>query len=303
MKGKKVTLQDIAREARVSSATVSYVLNYSEKEKISHKTRLKVFEAARKLNYVPDMTAKALANKKSYLIGVIVNLGEFNLRSKLYQYYEQIDALQSRLHRLGYDVVLLSTQNLTEDIQIGQRRSLDAAFIIDMDTVTLASMVNRFYIPLIFIDGYLGDPLFHEVLVDYDAVFAAEVVPGNTYVVIEQYSSDYVYKCASKYCPEELIFVNRKGASLRDFLASKHGMKGVVVGEVLGLQTENLAGGPLAVVVGDGESSLLRPETRKIVIDQAQKADMAIDILRKLLSLDNSGEPPKLMYVTPQAMR
>lgn len=76
MTNRKVTLKDIAKEANVSPATVSYVLNYSEKEKISHETRLKVFEAARKLNYVPNMTARSLASQKSYLIGVIINLSE-----------------------------------------------------------------------------------------------------------------------------------------------------------------------------------------------------------------------------------
>jgi len=301
MKGKKVTLKDIAEEAGVSSATVSYVLNYSEKEKISHATRLKVFAAAKKMNYVPDMTAKALANKKSFLVGVIVNLGESSLQSKLYQYYDIIDALQSRLHRIGYDVVLLSTQNLAEDIQIGQRRSLDAAFILDMDTATLKSMVNRFYIPLIFIDGYLGDPLFHEVLVDYGAIFATEIErAAETYVIMEDYSSDYVYTCARKFCLPEHIFVNAKGASLRDFLKLRRGMKGIVIGEVLGLQVESIAGGDrLAVVVGDDSNSILQPATRRILISNAEKADQAILILKQLLSFGGSAEIPKLVCIAP----
>mgnify|MGYP000355767201 FL=1 len=73
MKDKRITMKDVAKEAGVSTATVSYVLNYSDTERISHETRLRVFEAANKLNYVPNMAAKALSEKKSYLVGMIIN--------------------------------------------------------------------------------------------------------------------------------------------------------------------------------------------------------------------------------------
>ena len=49
MKDKRITMKDVAKEAGVSTATVSYVLNYSDTERISHETRLRVFEAANKL--------------------------------------------------------------------------------------------------------------------------------------------------------------------------------------------------------------------------------------------------------------
>ena len=50
MKKRRVTMKDVAERAGVSTATVSYVLNYSNTERISHETRLKVFEAANELN-------------------------------------------------------------------------------------------------------------------------------------------------------------------------------------------------------------------------------------------------------------
>ncbi len=304
MKGKKVTLKDIAQEAGVSSATVSYVLNYSEKEKISHATRLRVFEAAKRLHYVPDMTAKALANKKSELVGIIVNLNSSNLPGKIYQYYDQIDALQGRLHRAGYDAVLLSTQNLTEDIQIGQRRSLDAAFILDLDSQTLQNMTNHFYVPLIFIDGHLEDPLFREVLGDYDAVFAAELNPDengeDAFVAIEDYSSDYIYSCAQKYCPAEHIFVNKNGASLPEFLQQRQGWKGIAVGEVLGLQVESLTGAErLTVVTGRDHDPLLNPKTRRVRISREEKAEQAVAVLERLLALGEYEDEQRILYVSP----
>ena len=88
MSTKRVTMKDIAMEAGVSTATVSYVLNYSSKENISHETRMRIFEAANKLKYVPNMNAKSLASKRSYMVGIIINMEAKNKKSKLYQYYD-----------------------------------------------------------------------------------------------------------------------------------------------------------------------------------------------------------------------
>lgn len=301
MNDKKVTMKDIALEAGVSSATVSYVLNYSEKEKISHETRLKVFEAARRLRYVPDMTAKTLANKKSRLVGVIVNLGRVNLPSKLCQYYELIDALQAGLYRIGYDTVLLSTSNLNEDIQIGQRRSFDAAFILDLDTAALRETTHRFFCPLIIIDGHLGDPLFYEVTGDYEALFAQEAgSPEGTFVLMEDYSSDSIYACARRHVPPEHLFINRPGGGLDEFLASRQGMRGIVVGEVLGLQAESrFPRERLTVVVGQDDASLLHPDTRRVLIASSAKAGEAIRIMRGLLALEPGDEEPQTIRIAP----
>ena len=94
MKDKRITMKDVAKEAGVSTATVSYVLNYSDTERISHETRLRVFEAANKLNYVPNMAAKALSEKKSYLVGMIINKRARSKKSKDIQYYDLADEIR-----------------------------------------------------------------------------------------------------------------------------------------------------------------------------------------------------------------
>ena len=110
MKDKRITMKDVAKEAGVSTATVSYVLNYSDTERISHETRLRVFEAANKLNYVPNMAAKALSEKKSYLVGMIINKRARSKKSKIYQYYDLADEIRVILHALGYDMFLISAE-------------------------------------------------------------------------------------------------------------------------------------------------------------------------------------------------
>ena len=62
------TIKDVAREAGVSIATVSYVLN-EKTEAISENTQHRVWSAVRKTGYRPSATARNLRSSQSRLIG------------------------------------------------------------------------------------------------------------------------------------------------------------------------------------------------------------------------------------------
>src|SRR4051812_1997192 len=62
------TIKDVAREAGVSIATVSYVLN-NKTEAISEDTRSRVWTAVRTIGYRPNVTARNLRSSRSHLIG------------------------------------------------------------------------------------------------------------------------------------------------------------------------------------------------------------------------------------------
>ena len=62
------TIKDVAREAGVSIATVSYVLN-NKSAAISEDTRQLVWEAVQKIGYMPNVTARNLRSSQSRLIG------------------------------------------------------------------------------------------------------------------------------------------------------------------------------------------------------------------------------------------
>jgi DNA-binding LacI/PurR family transcriptional regulator len=64
----RVTSTDVAREAGVSRATVSYVLNNAPHQKIPEKTRQRVLEAAIRLGYAPSAAARALRGGRSDLV-------------------------------------------------------------------------------------------------------------------------------------------------------------------------------------------------------------------------------------------
>ena len=68
---KEVTINDIAKEAGVSKATVSRVLN--NPEKVAKKTREKILRVIQEKNYRPNPMARSLTTRKTGVIGVVVS--------------------------------------------------------------------------------------------------------------------------------------------------------------------------------------------------------------------------------------
>ena len=67
---KNVTAKDIAKLCGVSQATVSYVINNRQNQKISEETRRKVLDAVETLHYYPNASAKSMRTKNCTSIGI-----------------------------------------------------------------------------------------------------------------------------------------------------------------------------------------------------------------------------------------
>lgn len=68
MKPRSITLADVAAAAGVSYQTVSRVLNHSDS--VAQKTRQKVQETMKALNFVPNHMAQQLAGKNTRTLGL-----------------------------------------------------------------------------------------------------------------------------------------------------------------------------------------------------------------------------------------
>jgi LacI family transcriptional regulator len=99
----KPTIYDVAREAGVSIATVSKVIN--ETGRISDKTRNKVLQIMRKLDYQPSVVASALTGKSTYTIGLLIP----DLANPFFA--EVARSVEDRGHELGFNLVMCSTDN------------------------------------------------------------------------------------------------------------------------------------------------------------------------------------------------
>ena len=66
---KTVTIYDIAREARVSPATVSRILTGSAK--VNLEKRKRVLELIQRYDFHPNNAARSLTEKRSHTLGII----------------------------------------------------------------------------------------------------------------------------------------------------------------------------------------------------------------------------------------
>lgn len=95
---KNTTINDVAKEAKVSKKTVSRVIN--NESSVSEKTRLKVEEAIVKLNYSPDPQARGLASRRSFLLALIYDNPNANFVS------EAMRGILSVCQDKGYELVV-----------------------------------------------------------------------------------------------------------------------------------------------------------------------------------------------------
>jgi len=97
----RISLIDVAKHARVSTATVSRVLN--NPETVREKKREAVTRACEELGYVMNGAARALSSKRSNTIGAVVPTIETQTFSR------SLAAFQRRVNEAGYTLLLASS--------------------------------------------------------------------------------------------------------------------------------------------------------------------------------------------------
>ena len=95
------TLDDVARVARVSTATVSRCLNMPER--VTDKTRARVLSAVEALGYTPNFAARVMAARRTFTIGAIIPTMENAIFAR------GLQAFQEELHARGYTLLVASS--------------------------------------------------------------------------------------------------------------------------------------------------------------------------------------------------
>ena len=148
---KKATIKDVAREAGVSVATASNAMN--NPEIVRPRTREAVFDAARRLSYVPNANGKRLRSRQSRTIGLFVNAmsGDF--------YGVLADTMNQVCRSQGYELHICIVSDIESIRAKLMDHSLDGA-VIFWDAVNedeAASMISGDF-PLVFLALDLQGP-------------------------------------------------------------------------------------------------------------------------------------------------
>ena len=67
----RVTIEDVAREAGISTASVSYYLN-GKRDKLSEKTCQRIAGVIRQTGYIPNAQARTLSGKQTHVLAIII---------------------------------------------------------------------------------------------------------------------------------------------------------------------------------------------------------------------------------------
>lgn len=147
------TMTDIAEEAGVSLSTVSYAL--SGKRPISASTRARIDAAVAKLQYHPTASARALASKRTSLLGLAVPQ-----RPEVDDHVimEFVGSILSAAHEADYDVVLVRAEDRSRTLRIVEEGKVDSLIVMDIveGDERLASLA-RLHRPVVLI-GNPQDP-------------------------------------------------------------------------------------------------------------------------------------------------
>ena len=125
-----IRMKDIARDLGISQATVSKVLR--DHPDIGEKTRQRVMQRVKELDYQPNPLARSLVTGRSYLIGLIAP-------SLLHPFFAEIArALSSAIRNQGYSLIVSSSEEdpdlESEEISRMLGRRLDALVIASSGT-------------------------------------------------------------------------------------------------------------------------------------------------------------------------
>lgn len=156
---RKVTIKDVAREAGVSVATVSYVVNNRTDLRISDATRKKVLQVINLLNYTPNQAAKALATNRKNLLAIIVS-PDCSILKKAEQ-LQTIQFLSQFFIKKNFGLIYLD-YNYNEKCE-----QADAIICYDVSSTCFRQLGDNNFIPLTALDCMIDDPLFFQINTNY----------------------------------------------------------------------------------------------------------------------------------------
>lgn len=164
-----VTVKDIAREAGVSPALVSFVMRNTSSGKRNYRvnpdTAARVLEVAKRMNYHPNTSARALKSGKYNTIGVILS----DIANPFFA--EAARMIEDEAYKNGYSVLFGSTdedsQKLEQLTHVFLDKGIDGCVVVpSCNTLQCVKPLLDKRIPLVFFDRAIDGLDAPSVLLD-----------------------------------------------------------------------------------------------------------------------------------------
>ncbi len=239
---KKVTLRDIAEEAGVSVATVSYILNNRDDQCISEATRKKVLQIVNLYGYKINFHAKSISSGRTNTVGIYLGQGSFALKNA--DDFLMIRRLARALKERGLSL------RVVDNTETSRLDWCDAVICADAEESFFRAVSEANYCPVIALDMLYDDPLFCQINSSYVKIssIADEIFKGESYTVIahKPRNSRLAHELSSVF--DELVLVQ----SFED-INSAPGKNTVALGEMLGQYCKSLGKDALSIDIASSE--------------------------------------------------
>ncbi|GAB3998267.1 LacI family DNA-binding transcriptional regulator [Spirosoma daeguense] len=157
MSTKKVSIKDIAQQAGVSTALVSYVLNGKEKEsRVGQEIAIKIRQIAKELNYQPSYLAKSLRSGKTQTIGLIIA----DISNPFFANIARI--VEDEAKKNGYTVIIGSSDETADKswdlINVFLNRQVDGFIIVSAESSDeQVNYLNEKNVPFVLLDRHFPE--------------------------------------------------------------------------------------------------------------------------------------------------
>ncbi len=161
-----MNIQEVARRAAVSTATVSRTINGSNK--VAPRTAERVRRAIEALNYYPNTNARALGSGRSRMYGLIIS----DITNPFFP--ELVKSFEDVAVKHGLEVIVANTGYSSERTEICVQRMLErkvdgvAVMTSEMDD-HLIERLQRRQIPIVFLDTGTPGAGISNIAIDYPA--------------------------------------------------------------------------------------------------------------------------------------
>ncbi|WP_374463013.1 LacI family DNA-binding transcriptional regulator [Chryseobacterium sp.] len=244
---KRSSIKDIAKLAGVSVATVSYVLNRKEGQRISEDTRKKIFEIAETINYTPNKIAKSLKTNKTKLLGLIVA----DISNDFYSHMAR--NLEDKALKLGYTLIIGSSDENAEKFEklteLFSQQQVDGMIVAPVagSEKTLENLIQLKY-PVVTIDRYLKGVSVPGITIDNQEIAerTASLLLNKDFdkMIYVGYETELPHLLDRQYGFEKAVSSSKKSAEIQYLLVGLENIAQEVhvkLEKSLGEKTENTA--------------------------------------------------------------